>query len=144
MSFGQLLVLVIIVGFILVALVDKFLENGRRERQHRERLAMIDKGIVPSPEADPARWESGAEAARAAACAAATRGLEATAPNRQHGNPRDFARALGVLIVFSGIGVGALLWVLGERRGAVGISAMVICVGAAFLVISSFRPSAGR
>jgi hypothetical protein len=36
--------------------------NRRRQREleHRERLAMIERGIMPSPESDPAAFESAA------------------------------------------------------------------------------------
>ena len=93
---------------------------------------------------DPARWEAAAEAASAAPGAGMAAGPESRVQARQAGSPRDFARALGILTVCAGIGVGTLLFVLGEIRGAIGISVLVICIGAGFLIISALRPSPSR
>ena len=43
-----------------VALIVTSMNNRRRlrEMQHRERLAMIERGLLPSPERDPARFET--------------------------------------------------------------------------------------
>jgi hypothetical protein len=45
-----------------VALMIAAMMNRRRFREmdHRERLAMIERGVLPSPETDPAGFESGA------------------------------------------------------------------------------------
>lgn len=56
---------IIVVGMIIVAGVSMMIAamaNRRRmrEMEHRERLAMIERGIMPSPESDPAAFESAA------------------------------------------------------------------------------------
>ena len=42
-----------------VAVLWMAMANRRRirEMEHRERLAMIDRGLVPPPEVDPVRFE---------------------------------------------------------------------------------------
>ena len=57
-------VLLGVIVFILggVALMITAMNNRRRmlEIAHRERVAMIERGLVPSPELDPAGFEAGA------------------------------------------------------------------------------------
>ena len=49
------LILSIVAG---VALMIAAMHNRRkiREMEHRERLAMIERGVVPAPESDPAAF----------------------------------------------------------------------------------------
>ena len=51
-----------------VTLIIASMNNRRRlkEMHHRERLAMIQGGLIPSPELDPAGFEAGAGLTRAA------------------------------------------------------------------------------
>jgi hypothetical protein len=56
---------IIVFGMTIVAgvvMMIAAMANRRRlrEMEHRERLAMIDRGIMPSPESDPAAFESAA------------------------------------------------------------------------------------
>ena len=45
------------VGLMLAAMMNR---RRFREMEHRERLAMIERGVLPSPESDPTGFESGA------------------------------------------------------------------------------------
>jgi hypothetical protein len=45
------------VGLMIAAMFNR---RGLREMEHRERLAMIERGLMPSPESDPGRFESAA------------------------------------------------------------------------------------
>lgn len=45
------------VGLMIAAMFNR---RGLREMEHRERLAMIERGIMPSPESDPGGFESAA------------------------------------------------------------------------------------
>ena len=45
------------VGLMIAAMFNR---RGLREMEHRERLAMIERGLMPSPESDPGGFESAA------------------------------------------------------------------------------------
>jgi hypothetical protein len=45
------------VGLMVVAMMNR---RRFREMEHRERLAMIERGVLPSPESDPTGFEAGA------------------------------------------------------------------------------------
>ena len=45
------------VGLMIAAMFNR---RGIREMEHRERLAMIERGLMPSPESDPGGFESAA------------------------------------------------------------------------------------
>ena len=152
LGFGQLIGLVVVIGFILAVLVDKVLDSQRRQQAHRERMAMIEKGIVPPPEADPARWEAFLAATKrpdvddVADVAADVRERVGHRVRRDH-QPADVARAFGILLVAIGLGLGNMLYFVGAgQRAAIGIGGMVLCIGAGFLTLSIVgrRPPAHR
>ena len=102
-----------------VALMIAAMHNRRklREMEHRERLAMIERGVVPAPESDPAGFEAGA-------------GID--------GGPKDTSqryRTAGVLLIGFGFG---LMFVIGVAAGArsvgFGIGAAWVSLGAASLL----------
>jgi len=79
------------------ALMIAAMHNRRliREMEHRERLAMIERGVMPSPEANPAAFE------------AAAGFLE---PDKDAVNRSQRYRTAGVLLI--GLGLG-LVFVIG-------------------------------
>lgn len=104
-------------GFALVALGMN--RRGKAlEMAHRERLAMIERGLVPSPEVDPEGFE------------AATRG---TADPRSGPAP---SRSLSVGIVTIGLGLGLML-VIGVAAESpsvgIGLGGAVAVLGLAFV-----------
>jgi len=62
MTMAEVLVAALFGGMIAAGLVMVTMSMRSRERLRelaiRERIAMIEKGLVPSPESDPARFES--------------------------------------------------------------------------------------
>src|SRR3954447_25628958 len=88
------LVLTIVAGVILMIAA---MNNRRRvrEMEHRERLAMIERGVMPSPETDPAGFEAAA-------------GLTPSNPEAPANSQRY--RSAGVLLI--GIGLG-LMFLIG-------------------------------
>ena len=44
------------VGLMVAAMMNR---RRFREMEHQERLAMIDRGLLPSPESDPAGFDAG-------------------------------------------------------------------------------------
>lgn len=101
-----------------VALLITAMMNRRRirEMEHRERLAMIDRGLLPSPESDPGGFEAGA-------------GL---APSPGSG---ERYRTAGVLMI--GIGLGLLMLIsftAGEPSVGIGVGGAFAVLGAAMLL----------
>jgi hypothetical protein len=103
-----------------VAVIWIAIDNRRhiREMEHRERLAMIERGLVPSPERDPATFD---------------RMMGAVQEPPSRGASR--ARSAGVVMI--GLGL-AMVFILSFAAGApeigVGVGGAFVVVGAAFLV----------
>src|SRR3954465_15025183 len=97
-----------IVLFLLVSIVagvvmmTAAMNNRRkiREMEHRERLAMIERGVVPSPEANPAAFEAAA-------------GFVVEGP-KDSVDPGHRYRTAGVLLI--GVGLG-LVFLIGVGAG---------------------------
>jgi hypothetical protein len=107
-----------------VAVIWMAMQSRRhiREMEHRERLAMIERGMVPPPEVDPAGFE---------------RQFSHTAPTR--GAIRS--RVAGVFMVSLGLAFMFMLTLItGEPAIGIGIGGAFAIVGAGFLV-SSFLTS---
>ena len=110
-------VLICLVIFILggVALLITAMNNRRRliEIAHRERVAMIERGLVPAPEIDPAGFEAGAGLA-----------------SRRRGAPTGERYRTGGVIL---IGLGLSLMVL--LTFAAGAADIGLGVGGGFAVL---------
>ena len=50
----------IILAGVSLMIAAMYNRRGLREMEHRERLAMIERGLMPSPESDPGGFESAA------------------------------------------------------------------------------------
>ena len=105
-----------------VALMIAAMHNRRviREMEHRERLAMIERGLMPPPETDPAAFEAAAGFAEPA----------------KDGQDRSYRyRTAGVLLIGFGLG---LVFVIGVAARAPevgwGVGGAWISLGAASLL----------
>ena len=87
-----------------------------REMEHRERLAMIQAGVVPAPEADPLAFEAHMEAS--------PRTL-----SRQ-----DRWRTAGTLTIGFGLALFMLLWFTGVEEVAFGVGGAFVVLGGSFLL----------
>jgi hypothetical protein len=109
------LVVVVLAG-ISVLWMSIHYRKRIREMAHRERLAMIDRGLVPPPEVDPARFERQA-------------GLE---PPLSRGAERS--RSVGIVMIGLGLAFMVLISIAAEAPEAgVGIGGAFAVLGAAFL-----------
>ena len=89
-----------------------------REMEHRERLAMIERGLAPTPEADPAGFERRTGVARPPQPPQAAR-----------------SRSAGVILIGFGLGLGVLIaFAAGEPEVGVGIGGGFALLGAAFVI----------
>ena len=119
--------IVAIIGGISVGIAS-ILANARvREARIRERIAMIEKGLVPPPEVDPAGFDR--------------------AMNRYErggGSGRGKLRRAGIMLI--GVGLGLILLIAvaaGEVRAAVGVGGFLVILGLAFLVNGMLEPQRG-
>lgn len=116
-------VLMTLVIFVLggVALMIVAMNNRRRlmEIAYRERVAMIERGLVPAPELDPAGFEAGA-------------GL---GPRRTGAAPGERYRTAGVLMIGLGLGLMVLLtFAAGVPDIGIGVGGAWAVLGAALLL----------
>lgn len=115
---AALLLTVMLLAFFAVAWMALQSQRRVRELEHRERLAMIERGLVPPPELDPLLFEH-------------TTGLGAR-PGLLAG---ERSRSFGVILIGIGLGLIILLsFAAGSPDIGVGIGGAVAVLGAAFYV----------
>ena len=119
-------VMVVIVLSVLilsgVAIILMGMQSRRqiREMEHRERLAMIERGLVPPPEVDPGAFEEGMERPR----------IEATP-----GSVRS--QSAGIMMIGLGLAFMFLVSVAaGAPEAGIGVGGAFALLGVAFFVNS--------
>jgi hypothetical protein len=122
---GVLIPIVAIVGGITLAIVKVLAATRVRELQIRERIAMIEKGLVPSPEKDPNGFES-----------AMSRYDQYRVLSRAGAAGRH--RRAGIVLMGAGVGLTLLIGLAGNESlsTAIGIGGFIAALGAAFLLNS--------
>ena len=110
--FAILFALVVLSG-VAIVIMGLRQRSHQLELQHRERLAMIERGIVPAPEGLP------------------------SGGHRMGGAGVPRAMSLGIVIVAVGLGLMTLIGVaFGEPEAAIGVGGAIAIIGAAFIVKS--------
>lgn len=122
----ETIILTVFVLFVVagVTLLLMAMSNRRYmwELAHRERMAMIERGLVPSPESDPAGFE-------------AATGLATTPPPPSLPKRGDRFRTLGVAMIGLGFGLAFLIGLTGGDPGVgLGIGGAWVALGAASLL----------
>ena len=113
-----LLFLSLILGCFAVVWMALQSQRRIREMEHRERLAMIERGLIPPPELDPALFERGAGFGGRSGLVSAER-----------------SRSIGVMLIGIGLGLIVLLsFAAGLPESGVGIGGALAVLGAAFYV----------
>ena len=93
-----------------------------REMEHRERLAMIERGLLPSPESDPLAFEQSLAGSRTVA----------TSPISGR------MRSAGVILIGFGLALTVLITFAAETpRVAFGVGGAFVMIGLAFFVNAS-------
>jgi hypothetical protein len=99
-------------GGILMALLAMWRQTAMQEMRHRERLAMIERGLMPPPELDPAAFEAS---------------LQRRAPSR--------FTSFGIAVVAVGLGLMLIIGFAGGAPGpAVGVGGAITLLGVAFII----------
>lgn len=118
--------IVAILAGCAVAIVGTIARGRVRELEIRERIAMIEKGLVPPPEVDPRGFEQ----------AMVHQDLYA---NRARQRRSGRHRRGGITLI--GIGLGSMTLIAlasGDGRAAVGVGGFLVIMGLAFLINSLF------
>ena len=114
---AMVLNVVFLAGGVLVILMAMYQRGRTREMQHRERLAMIERGLAPGPEQNPAAFD-------------------AWQPPERH-SP---ATSIGVVIVALGFGLILLIGITaGALDAAFGVGGAIVVLGVAFIVIGELQ-----
>src|SRR5262245_6620675 len=129
-----------IVGGISLAIFKTAAMARVRELEVRERIAMIEKGLIPSPESNP----RGFEQAMSAMTRSADRDWYEDPQLRAFMMQRHYRRAerqRGAGITLIGIGFGLMLmlaYAAGEPEQGLGIGGFIVLLGFAFFINSLF------
>ena len=125
--------------------IKALLKARVHELEIRERIAMIEKGLVPPPEVDPRGFDRAMD--RYDRLSDLKRSYRARAPRRH--------RSAGVTLMGVGFGLMVLIAFTGESpSSAIGVGGFLVVIGLAFFLNSLFdrhddpiapqpRPSAG-
>jgi hypothetical protein len=129
--------IVAIVSGCLVAIVATIARNQVRALEIRERIAMIEKGLVPPPEVDP----TGFDREMNRYDRRAMRRLERHSPFRH--------RRVGIVFMGVGFGLMTLIAISGDSpREGLGVGGFFVVMGLAFFINGLFEsvstPDAGR
>lgn len=125
---GEELVLLIIFSLMTfggVAVLWMAMGNRRalREMEHRERLAMIQAGIVPAPEADPLAFESQLE------------------PLSANLSRKDRWRTAGTLTIGLGLALTTLLFFTGQQNIGLAVGGAFVVLGGSVLLNGTLMSS---
>ena len=130
---STILPIVAIVGWVVVAVVNSIGRARVREMEVRERIAMIERGLVPAPEVDPTGFD------RAMERYDRVTGRYRSSGYRTHGR----YRRAGITLMGVGVGLMVMLGALtGEAAIGVGIGGFLAILGAAFFLNSLFESEA--
>jgi Flp pilus assembly protein TadB len=89
-----------------------------RELEIRERIAMIERGMVPPPEVDPNGFERRMQ----------------TVDHLQHRYAGNRFRSGGIMVISIGFGLMTLLWFVGVTNVALGVGGFLVIIGVGLFV----------
>lgn len=118
-----------IVGAFAYVIVATIMKSRVRELEIRQRIAMVERGLVPPPEADP----RGFEHAMRALDVAGARPNEPVVRASRH-------RRAGIILMGLGFGLMLLIGLAGDSpHEAVGVGGFLVFVGLAFVANGWFE-----
>jgi len=116
-----LIPIVAIAGGIMVAIVSTIAKGRVRELEIRERIAMIERGMVPPPEADPAGFERSLRSVE---------GMQRRHTGRGH-------RSSGIIVMSIGFGLMLLIaFTSGEVGVGIGVGGFLVILGLGLFIVS--------
>src|SRR5262245_4593555 len=122
--------IVAILGWVIVSVVNSISRARVREMEVSERIAMIERGLVPAPEADPGGFDRALDRYDRMTSRWERRGY------RRHGR----YRRAGVTLLGVGFGLMLMLsFLTGEPRIGFGVGGFLAILGLAFFLNSMFE-----
>ena len=123
-SLGPFLIpIVAIAGGILAGIVATVTRGRVREMEIRERIAMIERGMVPPPESDPETFEHRLHSMQV----------------HQRGHVAPRYRSAGVILIAVGLGLAVLMtFAGGVPREGLGVGGFIVILGLGFFINSLF------
>ena len=126
---AMLIPIVSIVGGIAVVIVSMMNKSRLRELEIKERIAMIERGMVPAPETDPRGFDR-----------AVTRLEQVQRIREWQGNSAGRHRRAGITLMGVGFGLIVLISFAGESPStAFGVGGFLVVMGLAFFVNALFE-----
>jgi hypothetical protein len=123
-----LIPIVAIIGSFTYAIVQTLSRARVRELEVRERIAMIERGLVPPPEVDPRGFD---------------RAMDRYDRHRDRSPGRH--RRAGVTLMGVGFGLMLLIGVAGDSLSAgIGVGGFLVIMGLAFFINSLFEQQDDR
>ena len=114
-----------IVGGLAVGVVSIISRTRLRELEIKERIAMIERGMVPAPEKDPTGFDR------------AISQLDRFERYRSSASARH--RRAGITLMGIGFGLMVLIGMTADGRDAVGVGGFLVVLGLAFFINALFE-----
>jgi hypothetical protein len=112
-----------IVGWFTYMIVRAITSARVRELEVRERIAMIERGLVPPPEKDPGGFDRAMDR------------YDQVRDRADYGRTPGRYRSVGVTLIGVGFGLMLMIGVAGESPDAgVGVGGFLVLIGLAFVV----------
>jgi hypothetical protein len=106
-------------GGVIIIVVGIQQHTKKLEMRHRERLAMIERGLAPGPEKDPAAFNGW---------------------QRRRAQPPGRSTSIGVVAIALGIGLMLMIGVAGGAgEAAIGVGGSIVVLGIAFIIIGELQ-----
>src|SRR5689334_20387840 len=120
---------VAILGWFAYSIVRAVTNARVRELEVRERIAMIERGLVPPPEKDPVAFD---------------RAMDHYEDRREYGRAPGRYRSLGITLIGVGFGLMLMIGVAGDSpESGIGVGGFLVLIGLAFVVngwVSRYDP----
>lgn len=117
-----------IVGAFAYVIVLTVMKSRVRELEIRQRISMVERGLVPPPEADPHGFEK------------AMKVLETTASRNDCCARANRHRRAGITLMGIGFGLMLLISIAGDSpQQGIGVGGFLVVVGLAFVANSFFE-----
>ena len=125
MNFSPFLIAILsILGSFVFVIVKTLAKSRIRELEIRERIAMIERGLVPAPEVDPRGFD------------------RAMSRIERHGSRHGSGRHRRAGVTLMGVGFGLMVLIAftaNETSVAVGVGGFLVIIGVAFFINGFFE-----